>query len=62
MVTQIVRAAGVEQRPVDVSAMRDQVRIAKSLLKRLAARDVNDLLACDGIHHYQPLNHQCALF
>jgi hypothetical protein len=56
---QIVRAAGIEQRAVDVGAMRHRVRIAETLAEVFTARDVGDLGAGDGVHHQQPLDQQC---
>ena len=42
--------------------MRDRVRVAEALLEPRVAGDVGDLLAGDGVHHQEPLDHQRVLF
>ena len=58
---QIVRATGVEQRAVNVGAVRHRVGISETLTKAIAAGNVGDRLAGDCVHHQQPLDQQRVL-
>ena len=58
---QFVRAAGIEQGTVNMRAMGNRVGVAEAPLEPRVAGDVGDLLAGDGIHHQEPLDHQRVL-
>ncbi len=48
--------AAVEQRAVDVGAVRHRVRIAEALREARVERDVDHRLAADPVHHQQVLD------
>src|SRR3982074_1389944 len=53
---QFVRAAAVEERPVEVGAMGDGVGIAEALRETLVERDIDDFLAAHAVHHEKALD------
>src|SRR5690242_21128399 len=50
------RLAAVEERAVDVGAVRDRVRIGEALREALVERDVDHRLAAHAVHHEQALD------
>ena len=46
---------------MNMRAMRHCIRIAEAPLEPRVAGDIGDLLAGDGIHHQEPLDHQRVL-
>src|ERR1044072_3916129 len=50
------RLAAVEQRAVDVGAVRDSVRIAEALGETLVERNVDHPLGAHAVHHQQALD------